>query len=192
MTSAVQICSNALLTLGAKPINSLAPDPQQATSDREQACANVYPMVRDSVLRSHPWNCATKRVVLSPDEAAPAFDWEYQFRLPGDWLRTLSVGEAGYEIPYRIEGARILADTNVLRLKYIWRNEAPATWDSLLVDAVTAAMAARLAVTITADQGKKQEFERALLAIMRTARAVDGQEEPPKTLGDFPLLQARF
>lgn len=192
MLSDVQICSNALLQLGQKPINTLAGDPAQATTDREQACANLWPTVRDSVLRSHPWNCAIKRVVLSPDSAGPAFGYDYQFLLPGDWLRTLEVGSGGVPIDYRMEGGRILADATVLQLTYLYRNENPAAWDALLVDAMTASMCARLAVAMTGDQGKKVEFERQLLAILRTARAVDGIEDPPSTLGDFPLLQARF
>lgn len=192
MLSDVQICSNALLQLGQNPINSLAGDPAQATTDREQACSNLWPQVRDAVLRSHPWNCAVKRVVLAPDAEAPAFDYQYQFQLPGDWLRTLSVGESGCGDDYRIEGTKLLADTNIVRLRYIYRNENPASWDTLLVDAMTAMMSARLAVPMTGDVGKKVEFERALLAVMRTARAVDGVEEPGETLGDFPLLMARF
>lgn len=92
MSSAVQICSNALLMLGQKPINSLAEDPTQATSERELAAANLYPQVRNAVLRAHPWNCATRRVKLTPDSATPAFSWSYQFLKPGDWLRTLQVG----------------------------------------------------------------------------------------------------
>jgi len=192
MLSDVQICSNALLQLGQKPINSLAGDPAQATTDREQACSNLWPQVRDAVLRSHPWNCAVKRVVLSPDVDAPAFDFQYQSQLPGDWLRTITVGEAGCEDNYRIEAGKILTDTNIVRLRYIFRNENPASWDTLLVDAMTATMSARLAVALTGDVGKKVEFERQLLAIMRTARAVDGVEEPGETLGDFPLLQARL
>lgn len=192
MSTAVQICSNALLSLGQAPINSLPGDPAQASSDRQLAAVNLYPTVRDSVLRSHPWNCATRRVVLSPDSAAPSFGYAYQFQLPGEWLRTISVGEEGCEDDYKIEGRKLLCDNSVVRMRYIWLNDNPATWDALLIDAMTAAMAARLAVPVTGDQGKKVEFERALLAILKTARAVDGQEAPPETMGDFPLLQARL
>lgn len=192
MSTAVQICSNALISLGQKPINSLPGNPDQASSDRQLAAVNLYPTVRDSVLRSHPWNCATKRIVLSPDSAAPAFGYAYQFQLPGDWLRTISVGEEGCEDDFKIEGRKLLCDNSVVRLRYIWFNDNPATWDALLIDAMTAAMAARLAVPVTGDQGKKVEFERALLAVLKTARAVDGQEVPPETLGNFPLLAARL
>ena len=79
MSTAVQVCSNALLTLGQAPINSF-----EDLSDRQLAAANLYPQIRDGVLRSHPWNCAVKRVVLSPDSQPPAFEWLYAYSLPGD------------------------------------------------------------------------------------------------------------
>ncbi|WP_223621177.1 hypothetical protein [Lysobacter sp. ESA13C] len=192
MSTAVQICSNALLMLGDKPINSLSEDPNQATSDRELAAANLYPQVRNATLRAHPWNCATKRVVLSPDSQTPAFDWAYQFLLPGDWLRTLGVSEGGCRIDFRAESGRILADSSSLELLYIYRNENPATWDSLLVDAVTTAMAARLAIPVTNDRAKKVEMEGALLRLLQQARGVDGQDSPPEEFGDSPFLLARF
>jgi len=31
-----------------------------------------------------------------------------------------------------------------------------------------------------------------LLQHMKAARAVDGQDDPPQTFGDFPLMQSRF
>lgn len=192
MSSAVQICSNAMLMLGQKPINSLAEDPTQATSDRELAAANLYPQVRNAVLRAHPWNCATRRVTLTPDSTPPAFSWSYQFLKPGDWLRTLQVGEDGCPEKFLDEGGRLLCNTNVLNLVYIWRNENPATWDSMLIDAMSAAMAARMALTLTGDLEKKNSAEAAYKLLMQQTRTVDGQDEPPLDFNDSPLLLARF
>src|SRR5262245_34886808 len=92
VASVVNICSNALLSLGAQPINDLAED-----SDRARLAANLWEPVRDYVLRRHTWNCAVKRVALAPDVAAPAFDYAFQFTLPPDFMRLLSVGESGVE-----------------------------------------------------------------------------------------------
>ncbi|MDF3613690.1 hypothetical protein P3S34_26705, partial [Enterobacter hormaechei] len=86
------------------------------------------------LLRAHPWNCAIKRVVLSPVSGAPVFGYGYQFSLPGDLVRVLSVGEPRDDIDYRIEGSRLLANIDVIRLRYIFRNEGESTWDSALVD----------------------------------------------------------
>lgn len=184
--SAVTICSNALLDVGAQTISSFEED-----GDRVTIVANRWESVRDAVLRSHPWNCATKRVVLAPDVGAPEFDWKYKFSKPGDWLRTLSVGERGEEVAFKDESGKILADVAVLRLRYIWRNDVPASWDAMLAEAMTKAMAAAIAYPITQSaalaEGKAKEFAQ----FMRQVRAVDGQDEPAETFGDYRLLSAR-
>lgn len=187
MATKVSICSNALLMLGAKTINSLSED-----SDRASLASNLYDSQRDAVLRSHPWNCAVKRVVLAPDAAAPAFDYGAQFTLPGDWLRTISVGNENDEMDYKHEAGKILANGTVLPLRYIFRNEVEATWDALLVSAMELKMASEMAYPITGSASMADMLHQKFLQILRQARAIDGQDDPPQTMGDFPLLNSRF
>jgi len=183
----VSICSNASLMLGGKPINDLA-----ESNDRTRLASNLFPMVRDYVLRRHPWNCAVRRVILSPDTAAPAFDWAYQYTLPSDYMRTLSVGEAGIEADFKIESGKLLCDENPVYLRYVWRNENPATWDSMLIWAMTMSMKAVMAYPITQSTSMEQLVESVLVDVLKQARAVDGQDDTPDSLGDSPLLNARF
>lgn len=186
--SAVSICSNALLLLGDKPIDSF-----DQNNDRTRLVANIYAMKRDAVLRSHPWNCATKRVVLSPDTEAPAFGWAYQFQLPDDFLRILSVGiEEESPDDYAIEGRKLLMNSTVCRLRYIFRNDVEATWDALLVEAMTEVMKSACAYAITKSTSKEQLVEQIVRDVLKRARAVDGQEVTPETMGDFPLLANRY
>ncbi len=187
MATSVSICSNALLMLGAQTINDLNEE-----TDRAKLASNLYPMVRDELLRSHPWNCAIKRVILSPDVETPAFGYSNQFTLPSDWIRNLSVGECGEEIDFRSEGRKILANTDTLKLRYVFHNTNEGTWDAGLIDAATLAMAARMAYAITQssslEQVRMQEFQMSL----KRARAADGQDDPPDTFGDFRLFGSRF
>lgn len=184
----VGICSNALLMLGAQSISSMADG-----SDRATLASNLYESARDELLRSHPWNCATKRVVLAPDTAAPAFGYySAQFTMPADCLRVLQVGEDGYEVDYKVESGKILAGGTSLALRYIWRNVTESTWDAMLVHAMELKMAALMAYPITMSAAKEEVQIRKLEMHMKRCRAVDGQEDPPQTLGDFPLLQSRF
>jgi hypothetical protein len=187
MTSSVSICSNALLRLGDSPISSFT-DP----SKRATACANLYPEMRDAVLRSHPWNCATKRVVLAPVAEAPAFDYVYQFQLPDDWLRTIQIGELGCPLKYTIEGQRILANLDALKLVYIYRNTIEQSWDSTLVDVVTAAMTAVLAYPVTQSASMQQAMQGQFIQTLKQAKAINGQDDDEETLGDFPLLAGRM
>lgn len=183
----VSICSNALLMLGGQPINNLTEN-----SDRARLASNLYPAVRNYVLRRHPWNCAVKRVALAPDTEVPAFDWVFQYTLPSDFMRVLSVGEAGSEVDYKIESGKLLCDVNPALLRYVWRNENPGTWDDMLVWGMTISMKAVMSYPITQSASLEQVVEDALRDVLRQARAVDGQDEPPQTLGDTPLLMARL
>lgn len=189
MATGVSICSNALLMLGAQTINDFA---DQLNLDRAKLCANLYPTVRDDMLRSHPWNCAIKRAVLAPDAVAPAFGYTHSFELPADFIRVLEVGTNGSQIDYLVEGRTIQANTTVLELRYVFRNEVENTWDAHLVKLVTLAMAAALAYPVTQSSALQQSFEQKLEMTLKRARAVDGQEDPPQTLGDERLLRARF
>jgi len=186
----IDICSNALLMLGAKPIASFDESAGDANLDRARLCANLYPMVRLALLRSHPWNCAVTRVQLSPDATPPAFGWQNRFQLPSDWLRTLEVGN-GVRLTFRSEGRYILCNEAVFPLVYL-RDVAEGDWDAMLVQAATQAMAVRLAYPITASSAVEQARYTEFQNFMKQARSVDGQDDPPQTLGDFPLLASRF
>jgi hypothetical protein len=187
MTSSVSICSNALIRLGDKPISSFQ-DPTQ----RAQNCSILYPEMRDAVLRKHPWNSATKRVVLAPLADAPAFDYPYQFQLPDDWLKTIQVGRLHVPLPYTVEANRILTFVNALPLVYIFRNTVEQTWESTLVDVMTAAMTAVLAYPITQSSSMMQAKTAEFVAALKEAKAINGQDDDEETLGDFPLLAGRF
>lgn len=187
MATSVSICSNALLILGAQPINSF-----DDANDRARIAANLYPQVRDEMIRAHAWNCAIKRVILAPDVSTPPFDYAYQFTLPGDWVRTLSVGEYGQEFDYRSEGRRILADTNTLPLRYVFSNTNEGSWDAGMIESVTMRMAARMAYAITQSAALSEQLAKESEYVLRRARAADGQDDPPVTFGDFPLLSSRY
>ena len=68
MASVVDICNGALNQLGATTILSLTEDSKNA-----RLCNSRYTQVRDSLFRSHPWNCLQKRVELAADTAKPAW-----------------------------------------------------------------------------------------------------------------------
>lgn len=191
MASEVSVCSNALLMLGAKPISSLVPG-GEGNADRVQLAANLWPLVRDDLLRAHPWNCAVKRRVLSPDATAPAFDYSARFLLPEDWLRTLQVGEDGNPIDYRAEGRYLLAEGNALPLVYVSRNEDVSSWDTALISVATARMAAAMAYAVTQSASLAEAMERKAEMAFKRATAEDGQDEPPYTLGDYRQTASRF
>lgn len=186
-TSEVQICSNALLLIGDQPINSFTDG-----SDRAALASNLWNNARQAVLRAHPWNCAKEMVALAPESTAPAFDWSYQFLQPGDCLRVLFVGEGGCAEEYAIKGRRILAHVNPLYLTYIKDVTDVASWDALLVEAMQRYMAFSMAYPITKSGTLRDSFYTEYTNLLKLAKSVDGQEEPAETMGDSPLITARF
>lgn len=186
--SAVSICSNALLRLGDKPIASFTESDVRATR-----CANLWPDVRDDILRAKPWTCARKRVLLAPlADSTPAFGYAYAFQKPADWLRTIQVGYNGEVTDFADESGQILANVTALPLIYTWRNENPALWDAALVNVMTAAMCAQLAYPVTQSASVESNKLAILEQALRRAGALSGQDDGPDSLGDFDLIASRF
>ena len=194
MATAVSICSNALLMLGDNPINSFDESATPGGLDRARIAENLWPSTRDAVLRSHPWNCAVKRVTLSPEATAPAFthDFDKRFILPSDWLRNVEInGQRADHVDYRIEGKRLLMNGSTCYLRYIYKNTDIGSWDPMLVECAEFAMAAKMAYPITKSTAVRKEMQDTLLFYLKRARAVDGQDESPTQLGSFEILGAR-
>lgn len=187
MASQVDICSNALLLLGAKPINAL-----DEAVDRARLASNLYDGVKRAVLRAHPWNCCVTRVTLSPLVSTPEFDYAYEFTLPPDCAKILQVGEYFQEVDYRIERGKIRSNEAVLHLKYISNGVSEGSFDDLLIEALKYAMAAQMAYPITQSASMAELMESKYQLVLRDARAVDGQDDPPEKLGDDALVASRF
>lgn len=187
MTSAVSICSNALVMLGGSPFSSFnEPKPQV------RIAANLYPSVRDDVLRLHSWNCATDRVILAPLADVPPFDFQHAFQLPGNWLRTLQVGYSGDTIPYRMERQRILADVTALPLVYVFRNDVEDTWSTNLIHVMELAMAAKMAYAVTASSQLRDSYRDEFARELKQAKSIDGQDDPPEEFQEGTFLESRF
>lgn len=184
--SAISICSNALLMLGAKPINAFEED-----SDHALLCFNVYPMMRDWLLRRHPWNVTLQSVALAPSSTGPVMDFDLRFPLPGNCLRVLRVGRHGERPRYRVEGRSILCNENPLYLLY-QRDLSEGDWDSSLVHLAALAMKTAIAYAVTKSSAVAESARDEFRLALGSAMAVDGQEDEPQTLGDFPLLLAGY
>lgn len=188
-SSEVQICSNALLLLGARPISSFGDEGDPAT-----LCVNLWPTLRDGVLRSHPWNCAMKRVALAQDATPPAFDWSFRFQLPGDFLRAWTVGKDDDQQPdWQIEDGYIVMDDAICYLRYIRQLTDVTKYDSLLTQALTSGMAAFLAYPITKSQTQQDAMIKLHEFHLKQARTVDGMEGTgePEQVAELILARGR-
>jgi hypothetical protein len=181
MASVVDICNGALNQLGASTIISLTEDSKNA-----RLCNARYTQVRDSVFRSHPWNCLQKRVQLAADTDAPAWGFTKQYTLPADCLRILTILD--YDADYKIEGRKILTDNSTMKILYIGRIEDPNQYDELLRETLSAALAADIAYAVTSSNPTASNMYNLFQDKLKEARFVDATEgqnqNPEKGMAD--------
>lgn len=193
-SSEIQICSLALVELGDDPINSFDDGSGANGNNRGRACAALWPIVRQSVLRSYPWNCAKKKDTITPLSETPPFDYSYQFDLPTDWLRNIAINKRNaweHNPFYKVVGRRIMTNQSTLFLTYIYDNTDVSSYDALLTDALVMHMASRLAMNVTGKAGVKELYEKMYRDKLREARNVDAQEESADQIEDHLVLDAR-
>lgn len=172
MSSVVDICNSALNQIGASNIISLTEDSKAA-----RVCNQRYEFVRDSVFRAHPWNCLTVRRTLSPDTAAPAFEFTKQFTLPTDpyCLRVLALDEP--DVLYRIEGRKLLCNESTINMIYIGRETDPAQYDMLLMETISASLAADIAYNLVGSSALGANMYSLYQQKLTEARYVDATED---------------
>jgi hypothetical protein len=192
LTSPTDICNLALGHLGEARITSLDEDSVSA-----RACVLHYNSVRDEVLRSHRWNFAQDRKVLSALEELPAFGWARQYSLPVDCLRVLEVNgsEAGDVLSseYIVEGRRILTNAEEVRLVYVRQISDVSQFDAVFVRAFALRLAIALSETIRGTTNKTAElaqlYERVTAPLARRIDANEGRRRKGMLPMNSPLLR---
>ena len=169
MASTVDICNGALNQLGATTILSLTEDSKNA-----RLCNSRFTQVRDGVFRSHPWNCLQKRVELAQDTATPAWGFKYAFTLPADCLRLLRILD--YDSNYKVEGRKILSNTETMKILYIGRITDPNEYDELLRETLSSALSADIAFAVTSNNQTASNMYNLFQDKLRDARFIDATE----------------
>lgn len=185
--SPIDLCSRALLRVGANGINSFF----DGTIEAEIA-ANLYPSVRDALISSHPWNFATKQVELARLAKTPTADYDSAFPLPADCLRVIAAGTngRGSGLEYKISGRELLANEDSIVLTYVSRapeSLSPPFFDYLLITF----LAAEFCIPLTESTSRWEALRKVADLELRRARLIDAQEETPGSIQDFSLLQDR-
>jgi hypothetical protein len=191
MPSVVDLCNKALDKLGHGPIASLDDNTKAA-----RLCTRNWPLVRDAVLRAHPWNFAIKRDVLAPvdltvTEAAKQWGFSNKFPFPADMLRLVEVRDLSTS-DYQVEGRAILANTTVLYIRYVGREEDPNQYDALFFDAAAAHLAFELAEPLTQSNTKKDAAWQEYKDRLSDAKQLDGQENPPAQFEEDEWIAVRY
>lgn len=195
MASVVEICNSALNMLGANNITALSEDSKNARLLNQR-----YESVRDSVFRSHTWNCLIKRVQLAADSDTPTHEYSYQYTLPADCIRVLKVGghhngsssdlDSGQK--FKIEGRKLLTDETTIYLIYIFKNTDPNEYDTLLIETIAARLASELCYAITASTSLAGQMYELYNQKLREARFVDATEGTADNIDSSSFINSRY
>ena len=168
-TSVVQIVNNALIKIGANAIISLTED-----SEAARAANVMYEQVRDATIRDHIWNFAVARVELAQSVETPAFRFAFQYQLPSNCLRVLQMEDVN--MVYKIEGRKLLTDEGTAKIMYLGKVTDVNEYDSMFVEALSARLAAELAITLAESNSLYQNMMEMYRFKIADARSADAQE----------------
>lgn len=176
MSVAVDICNSALIKLGQERINALTDNKKTA-----RLCQEQYPKIVKRMLRAHPWNFGIKRASLAQVDAGLAHGDENAFEIPLDCLRILTINESHY-YKHKVEGRFILADVDIVELRYITENTPEAYYDGCFQEAVACALAADLCYALTQSNTMKQSLLEECKDWIAQARSFNSMEETPEEM----------
>lgn len=185
MSSPLTICNGALQKIGVPRIMSLSEQTKEA-----KICNSEYDKARRAVLRLYTWGFASKRVVLAPDPVPPAFEYEYAFQLPSDYLRVIELYE--YHGEYLVENGQILANADVINLKYVYDIEDITTADSLFCDALEWFLGYNISRYLVETDTVRAEALQGFRNALPMAKFVQSTEHSQRTIDSHDLVESRF
>jgi hypothetical protein len=149
MASEVDICNQALATLGDKAsVTSISPPDR---SVQAELCARFYPLARDAMLEKHAWSFADARVVGSL-LAVETPGWACTYAYPAECVTVRAVIDpftnqsADFETGAADDGTRVvLTAQEGAAIRFTRAVRDSTKFSPLFVDALALSLASRLA-----------------------------------------------
>jgi hypothetical protein len=199
--TAVTICSDALMLLGAKSISSF-----NEGTDSANVADRLYPDIRDSTLSIFPWSFAFKKAQLARLLTTPTSEWRYQFQMPGDRLGNPrqvflnnNINPTSFK-EFEIQGDLLLTNEETIFIDYPFQAEEFAM-PKYFVQLLKYICAWHFAFPITEQENKTVYWQTIAIGTpsengrggyMRTAMQNDAAGNPSKTIEEFILIDSRF
>ena len=199
--TALTVCSDSLLLLGARPISSFTEG-----TDAANLCDRLYPGIKKSTLQSYHWGFSFKTAQLARTINTPVNEYLYEYALPSDRLGSVyrvynsrSVGAPTVK-DWEILGDKLLANYETVVADYQFLMDE-AAMPAYFIQLLKYMMAWHLAEPITDQIAKTQYWQSVAIGApsensrggyFRTASGIDGQGNPTQAFEDFSLIDVRF
>lgn len=186
--SAIDICSRALILIGAETITSFEDGSTEAL-----VSVNMYEDVARTALVNCRWRFATNQAVLNLLSDAPTGRYDRAYQLPTGTLMVHAATVNDNLIEYQIYGDKIYSDTNAsdqVILDYSYRADE-VDWPSYFTIAVEYALAAVFATSIARDSSLASLMERQAQMAMAKARSLDSQQQTTRKLATSRFITNR-
>jgi hypothetical protein len=182
MATAIEICSNAFVRLGAPPISSFTEGGAQGV-----AAANLYEPTLRAMLSEHRWRFASAKRTLARLTATPLNDWSYAFQLPSDLLVLYHTDP---NVEYQIYEDKIYANVTEMDVDYQMRpNEG--LFPPYFQLALEYRLASEFALIVTSNRSLAETYELKAVEQMKKARFADAQQSPAVSVQSFDYLETR-
>jgi hypothetical protein len=199
--TALSICSDALLMLGAKPISSF-----NEGTDEASVANRLYPDIKDQAILMYPWSFSYKKTSIARLITTPINEYSYEYQLPGDRLTSPRAvyDTSSTNVPprkeYRIIGDKLLTDYEEVYIDYQY-SVPEYDMPSYFVQLLKYMMTWHLALPIT-DQTDKSQYWQSVATgtpgengrggYLRQAMNIDGAGNPTNAINDFSLISVRY
>ena len=186
--SGIDICSRALILIGADPITSF-----DDGSTESLVAVNMYEDVARASLVNSRWRFATNQATLNLLSAAPTGRYDKAYQLPSDMLMLHAVTVNDLLIEYQLYGDKVFADTNttdVVVADYSFR-ALEQNWPSYFSIAVEYALAVVFATSIARDSTLAQLMQNQAANAMAKARSLDSQQQTSRKLTTSRFITER-
>lgn len=164
-TSSTEICNLALLRMGSPRINDIDED-----SPNARYCNQIYNQMLDETLSIGPergWRFARARLgSVGVESTEPDFEYEYQYALPTNMIKLISVMVDGLEITDWIrEGDYILTnkEADEVDFKYVQRITDVSKFPPYFVEVLAMKIAIGLTYRISQDLKKVADLKDELI-----------------------------
>lgn len=194
VASETDIANRALSKLGDARITDIS----QTNTKAARAMNHRFQFIRDQVLAAYPWRFAMKRTTLAALSSAPEWGYAYQYALPADCLRLVTLGDisvnvetlgvmyrvgsdyTGSDAPFEIVGENIQTDIAApLKVEYVQQIADTGKFPDVFVEALASRLAYDACEELTQSNSKKNAAKEDEVMAIREARRVDALQRPP-------------